>query len=190
MDFRALGSLTAVIFQGDLVMHCDHLFEFLTKLSVIANKQNAIKVIQGRYASRIQIFKIVYFVINNFFLQHQNWGPGWEREWCGFQYWAGAYGLQRQEWTPHGGKYCVFVRAVSKERQTHKSVFHCRLPHGPGHGNVRELKRHLRQPCIFQEIPFEEVNMSTHSAYRNLHFTSQWTFYKYMMNALHLNIFW
>lgn len=29
-------------------MQCDHLFEFLTKLSVAANKQNAIKVVQGR----------------------------------------------------------------------------------------------------------------------------------------------
>lgn len=29
-------------------MQCDHLFEFLTKLAVIANKQNAIKVVQGR----------------------------------------------------------------------------------------------------------------------------------------------
>lgn len=36
------------MFQGDLVMQCDHLFEFLTKLSVIANKQNVIKVVQGR----------------------------------------------------------------------------------------------------------------------------------------------
>lgn len=37
-----------IVFQGDLVMQCDHLFEFLTKLSVTANKQNAIKVVQGR----------------------------------------------------------------------------------------------------------------------------------------------
>ena len=36
------------LFQGDLVMQCDHLFEFLTKLSVVANKQNVIKVVQGR----------------------------------------------------------------------------------------------------------------------------------------------
>ncbi|KAG7490601.1 unconventional myosin-Ih [Solea senegalensis] len=34
--------------KGDLVMQCDHLYEFLTKLCVIANKQNAIKVVQGR----------------------------------------------------------------------------------------------------------------------------------------------
>ncbi|CAK6966591.1 unconventional myosin-Ih [Scomber scombrus] len=33
--------------KGDLVMQCDHLFEFLTKLSIIANKQNMIKVVQG-----------------------------------------------------------------------------------------------------------------------------------------------
>ncbi|KAK2837302.1 hypothetical protein Q5P01_014514 [Channa striata] len=33
--------------KGDLVIQCDHLFEFLTKLSSIANKQSAIKVVQG-----------------------------------------------------------------------------------------------------------------------------------------------
>ncbi|XP_053181207.1 unconventional myosin-Ih [Scomber japonicus] len=33
--------------KGDLVMQCDHLFEFLTKLSTIASKQNVIKVVQG-----------------------------------------------------------------------------------------------------------------------------------------------
>ncbi|XP_035021483.1 unconventional myosin-Ih [Hippoglossus stenolepis] len=33
--------------KGDLVMQCDHLFEFLTKLGAIANKQNVIKVVQG-----------------------------------------------------------------------------------------------------------------------------------------------
>ncbi|KAF3695824.1 Unconventional myosin-Ih [Channa argus] len=33
--------------KGDLVIQCDHLFEVLTKLSVIANKQSAIKVVQG-----------------------------------------------------------------------------------------------------------------------------------------------
>lgn len=32
-------------------MQCDHLFEFLTKLGVIANKQNVIKVVQGRWVS-------------------------------------------------------------------------------------------------------------------------------------------
>uniref|UniRef100_A0A3Q3B9E4 Myosin IHa n=1 Tax=Kryptolebias marmoratus TaxID=37003 RepID=A0A3Q3B9E4_KRYMA len=33
--------------SGDLIMQCEHLFECLTQLSVIANKQNAIKVVQG-----------------------------------------------------------------------------------------------------------------------------------------------
>uniref|UniRef100_A0A674A592 Myosin IH n=1 Tax=Salmo trutta TaxID=8032 RepID=A0A674A592_SALTR len=33
---------------GDLVIQCDHLFEVLTKLSVVANKQSAINVVQGR----------------------------------------------------------------------------------------------------------------------------------------------
>ncbi|KAM8865234.1 unconventional myosin-Ih [Synchiropus picturatus] len=43
--------------KGDLVMHCDHLFELLTKLSVIANKQNAIKVVQGSIKIEIQAGK-------------------------------------------------------------------------------------------------------------------------------------
>uniref|UniRef100_A0A8C7KG04 TH1 domain-containing protein n=1 Tax=Oncorhynchus kisutch TaxID=8019 RepID=A0A8C7KG04_ONCKI len=33
--------------KGDLIMQCDHLFEALTKLSVVANKQSAINVVQG-----------------------------------------------------------------------------------------------------------------------------------------------
>uniref|UniRef100_A0AAQ6IVV0 Myosin IHa n=1 Tax=Anabas testudineus TaxID=64144 RepID=A0AAQ6IVV0_ANATE len=33
--------------KGDLVIQCDHLFEFLTKLSVIAKKQNAVNVVKG-----------------------------------------------------------------------------------------------------------------------------------------------
>ncbi|XP_060894091.1 unconventional myosin-Ih [Labrus mixtus] len=43
--------------KGDLVMQCDHLFEFLTKLTVIANKQNAIKVVQGSIKIEIQAGK-------------------------------------------------------------------------------------------------------------------------------------
>ncbi|KAM7391895.1 hypothetical protein PAMP_022543 [Pampus punctatissimus] len=43
--------------KGDLVMQCDHLFEFLTKLSFIANKQNAIKVVQGSIMIEIQAGK-------------------------------------------------------------------------------------------------------------------------------------
>uniref|UniRef100_UPI0037E92280 unconventional myosin-Ih n=1 Tax=Semicossyphus pulcher TaxID=241346 RepID=UPI0037E92280 len=43
--------------KGDLVMQCDHLFEFLTKLSIIANKQNAIKVVQGSIKIEIQAGK-------------------------------------------------------------------------------------------------------------------------------------
>ncbi|KAG7480866.1 hypothetical protein MATL_G00060840 [Megalops atlanticus] len=34
--------------KGDLVLQCDYLFEAVTKLSVVANKQGAIKVVQGR----------------------------------------------------------------------------------------------------------------------------------------------
>ncbi|XP_045923595.1 unconventional myosin-Ih [Micropterus dolomieu] len=40
--------------QGDLVLQCDYLFEALTKLSVIANKQNSIKVVQGSVRFDIQ----------------------------------------------------------------------------------------------------------------------------------------
>ncbi|KAM4576529.1 unconventional myosin-Ih [Odontesthes bonariensis] len=43
--------------KGDLVMQCDHLFEFLTKLSIIANKQNAISVVQGSIKIEIQAGK-------------------------------------------------------------------------------------------------------------------------------------
>uniref|UniRef100_A0A6Q2XJY5 Myosin IHa n=1 Tax=Esox lucius TaxID=8010 RepID=A0A6Q2XJY5_ESOLU len=43
--------------KGDLIMQCDHLFELLTKLSVVANKQNAIKVVQGSITFQIQAGK-------------------------------------------------------------------------------------------------------------------------------------
>ncbi|XP_061585971.1 unconventional myosin-Ih [Cololabis saira] len=43
--------------KGDLVMQCDYLFEFLAKLSVIANKQNAIHVVQGSIKIEIQAGK-------------------------------------------------------------------------------------------------------------------------------------
>ncbi|XP_073322256.1 unconventional myosin-Ih [Pagrus major] len=43
--------------KGDLVMQCDHLFEFLTKLCLIANKQNAVKVVQGSIKIEIQAGK-------------------------------------------------------------------------------------------------------------------------------------
>uniref|UniRef100_A0AAQ4QEL5 Myosin IHb n=1 Tax=Gasterosteus aculeatus aculeatus TaxID=481459 RepID=A0AAQ4QEL5_GASAC len=40
--------------KGDLVLQCDHLFEALTQLSLIANKQNCIKVVQGSVRFDIQ----------------------------------------------------------------------------------------------------------------------------------------
>uniref|UniRef100_A0A672ZK12 Myosin IHb n=1 Tax=Sphaeramia orbicularis TaxID=375764 RepID=A0A672ZK12_9TELE len=43
-----------LFFQGDLVLQCDYLFEALTKLSVIANKQNCIRVVQGSVRFDIQ----------------------------------------------------------------------------------------------------------------------------------------
>ncbi|XP_068594687.1 unconventional myosin-Ih [Brachionichthys hirsutus] len=43
--------------KGDLIMQCDHLFEFLTQLCVIAKKQNAVKVVQGSIKIEIQAGK-------------------------------------------------------------------------------------------------------------------------------------
>ncbi|XP_037536368.1 unconventional myosin-Ih [Nematolebias whitei] len=40
--------------KGDLIIQCDHLFECLTQLSIIANKQSAIKVVQGSIKVEIQ----------------------------------------------------------------------------------------------------------------------------------------
>ncbi|XP_043968806.1 unconventional myosin-Ih isoform X2 [Gambusia affinis] len=40
--------------KGDLIIQCEHLYEFLTKLSIIANKQDAIKVVQGSITIKIQ----------------------------------------------------------------------------------------------------------------------------------------
>lgn len=43
------GTNLDFLFQGDLILQCDYLFEALTQLSVIANKQKSIQVVQGRY---------------------------------------------------------------------------------------------------------------------------------------------
>uniref|UniRef100_H3DEN5 Myosin IH n=1 Tax=Tetraodon nigroviridis TaxID=99883 RepID=H3DEN5_TETNG len=43
--------------KGDLVLQCDHLFELLTKLCVIANKQSAVKVVQGSIRIEVQLGK-------------------------------------------------------------------------------------------------------------------------------------
>uniref|UniRef100_A0A672PLC1 Myosin IH n=1 Tax=Sinocyclocheilus grahami TaxID=75366 RepID=A0A672PLC1_SINGR len=43
--------------KGDLVLQCDHLFEALTKLATIANKQNNITVVQGSIKFEIQAGK-------------------------------------------------------------------------------------------------------------------------------------
>ncbi|KAM9306346.1 unconventional myosin-Ih [Pholidichthys leucotaenia] len=40
--------------KGDLVLQCDYLFEALTKLSIIANKQDSIQVVQGSVRFDIQ----------------------------------------------------------------------------------------------------------------------------------------
>uniref|UniRef100_A0A8C2HUD5 Myosin IHa n=1 Tax=Cyprinus carpio TaxID=7962 RepID=A0A8C2HUD5_CYPCA len=43
--------------KGDMILQCDHLFEALTKLAMIANKQNNIKVVQGSIKFEIQAGK-------------------------------------------------------------------------------------------------------------------------------------
>ncbi|RVE68208.1 hypothetical protein OJAV_G00089780 [Oryzias javanicus] len=43
--------------KGDLVIQCDHLYEFLTKLCIIANKQNAVQIVQGSIKIEIQAGK-------------------------------------------------------------------------------------------------------------------------------------
>ncbi|KPP75317.1 unconventional myosin-Ih-like [Scleropages formosus] len=40
--------------KGDLVLQCDHLFEAVTKLCVVANKRNIVKVVQGSIKFDIQ----------------------------------------------------------------------------------------------------------------------------------------
>ncbi|KAI1901001.1 hypothetical protein AGOR_G00055640 [Albula goreensis] len=40
--------------KGDLVLECEHLFEALTKLSIVGNKQGVIKVVQGSIKFDIQ----------------------------------------------------------------------------------------------------------------------------------------
>lgn len=51
-----------LLFQGDLVLQCDFLYEALTKLSFIADKQSCIKVVQGRYRIWI-IFSIILIIL-------------------------------------------------------------------------------------------------------------------------------
>uniref|UniRef100_A0A8C7NMT9 Myosin IHa n=1 Tax=Oncorhynchus mykiss TaxID=8022 RepID=A0A8C7NMT9_ONCMY len=46
---QKVHALHALEHGGDLVIQCDHLFEVLTKLSVVANKQSAINVVQGSW---------------------------------------------------------------------------------------------------------------------------------------------
>lgn len=35
-------------FQGDAILQCEHIFETVTKLCMLANKQDVVKVVQGR----------------------------------------------------------------------------------------------------------------------------------------------
>ncbi|XP_061624187.1 unconventional myosin-Ic isoform X11 [Phyllopteryx taeniolatus] len=43
--------------KGDLVLQCNHLFELVTKLCIIANKQNVVRVLQGSIKVEIQAGK-------------------------------------------------------------------------------------------------------------------------------------
>uniref|UniRef100_A0A8C8ISU8 Myosin motor domain-containing protein n=1 Tax=Oncorhynchus tshawytscha TaxID=74940 RepID=A0A8C8ISU8_ONCTS len=54
---QKVHALHALEHGGDLVIQCDHLFEVLTKLSVVANKQSAINVVQGSISFQIQAGK-------------------------------------------------------------------------------------------------------------------------------------
>ncbi|MGH0146443.1 UNVERIFIED_CONTAM: hypothetical protein FKN15_008275 [Acipenser sinensis] len=40
--------------KGDVILQCDHVFETVTKLCVLANKQNSVKVVQGSMKFTIQ----------------------------------------------------------------------------------------------------------------------------------------
>lgn len=42
------NSVPLLCFQGDVILHCEHIFEVVSKLCVLANKQNLVKVVQGR----------------------------------------------------------------------------------------------------------------------------------------------
>uniref|UniRef100_A0A8D3DXD9 Myosin IHb n=1 Tax=Scophthalmus maximus TaxID=52904 RepID=A0A8D3DXD9_SCOMX len=53
-EIQQLNDWLYWFFQGDLVLQCDYLFEALTKLCVIANKQNCFKVVQGSIRFDIQ----------------------------------------------------------------------------------------------------------------------------------------
>lgn len=35
-------------FQGDVILQCEHVFETVTKLCILANKQSLVKVVKGR----------------------------------------------------------------------------------------------------------------------------------------------
>uniref|UniRef100_A0A8B9VF45 Myosin IH n=1 Tax=Anas zonorhyncha TaxID=75864 RepID=A0A8B9VF45_9AVES len=41
-------TLPLLCFQGDVILHCEHIFEVVSKLCMLANKQNLVKVVQGR----------------------------------------------------------------------------------------------------------------------------------------------
>ncbi|KAG9335064.1 hypothetical protein JZ751_005739, partial [Albula glossodonta] len=51
---RLLVLTHAALYVGDLVLQCDHLFEALTKLSMLTNKHSCIRVVQGSIKFDIQ----------------------------------------------------------------------------------------------------------------------------------------
>uniref|UniRef100_A0A672T1V4 Myosin IH n=1 Tax=Sinocyclocheilus grahami TaxID=75366 RepID=A0A672T1V4_SINGR len=57
VHISTLRDYNFLLSEGDMVLQCDHLFEALTKLAMIANKQNNIKVVQGSIKFEIQTGK-------------------------------------------------------------------------------------------------------------------------------------
>ncbi|MGH0159934.1 UNVERIFIED_CONTAM: hypothetical protein FKN15_072657 [Acipenser sinensis] len=51
---RQLVLTQGAAYMGDVILQCDHVFETVTKLCVLANKQNSVKVVQGSMKFTIQ----------------------------------------------------------------------------------------------------------------------------------------
>lgn len=165
-------------------MQCDHLFEFLTKLSVIANKQSAIKVVQGRWVCVYHRTEevgfdtchdikhlCVFVLILSIKIEIQagkesavDFSTGQEP-----MVYKGKNGhLMVVRWVllwwRVSSLLCSKVNLHSKKGQaTWIELFcHCRLPLGPGHGNVCGVEKTHKMPLhISSGDPWGEINMST-----------------------------
>lgn len=112
-----------MLFQGDLVLQCDYLYEALTKLSVIADKQSCIKVAQGRY--RICIIHSNILILVNYLMYCGNvslcfqcaiWHSAWQRGVCWLQKWSRVHDLQSKEWSLNGGEFGVNLTILCKQK--------------------------------------------------------------------------